>query len=267
MTHPVEPCGWTVDLCSECCTGALQQLSPTHTDQLERMATSFLWSATGRRFGLCERKYRPCRRECFSSGFDFPFGFTTPFVPLLSGGLWFNISCGTCLGECQCNTISEVYIPDTFAVTGVMIDGIALDPINDVRVYDHSRILRTDGDLWPICQDLNVADTESGGWSITVLEGLPIPPGGELMAGLLTCELAKACVGDDNCRLPRRIQTITRQGVTVGFQDLFEGLSELRTGLWEVDAWIESNRVGKWFQATITSPDLPDHPTLTWPVP
>jgi hypothetical protein len=105
-----------------------------------------------------------------------------------------------------------------------------------------------------------------GAWSITVGQGREVPVGGAFVAGILACEFAKACVGSSDCRLPRRVQTITRQGVTVAFQDLFEGLDNLRTGLWEVDAFIESNRQAKWMSPTITSPDVPRPAEQTWPV-
>jgi len=98
------------------------------------------------------------------------------------------------------------------------------------------------------------------------MQGTPWPDGIGIVAGILACELAKACVGAKSCRLPQRVQTITRQNVTIGFQDRFEGLSLLHTGLWEVDAFIEAARWTGNMAPSITSPDWPEPAELTWPL-
>lgn len=262
MTHQTGPCGWTVEVCDTCCSDAVTGL-PTW-DIIQDMAASFLWRATGRVFGLCAQTYRPCARSCFDGGSGLP-------TPYRFGGSWYNLSCASCAGSCSCRDISEIWLPGTYAVTGLVIDGAPLDPESEVLVYDHSRIVRADGQQWPTCQDLSLPSDavsgQAGTWEITILSGSPVPAGGELMAGILACELAKACIEDDSCRLPKRVQTITRQGITVGFQDAFENLPDMLTGLWEVDAWITSARATGWREPTIGSPDLPDFPQLTWPLP
>ena len=263
------PCAWTVEVCESCCTDAVSGLDPGLVESAHAWAVDFLWRATGKQFGLCEQTYRPCRRECGDTTWNGAFGL--PFWPGKTvGGSWVNMSCGSCPGACHCGgTISEVYLPGTYAVTGIVVDGQSLDPLATVLVYDSSRIIRSDGGAWPDCQDLSArSDAVSGvagTWELTVLQGIPVPAGGALAAGILACEFLKRCISDDTCRLPQRIQTITRQGVTVGFQDTFEGLSDLRTGLWEVDAFLEAARSTRWQAPTIGSPDVPDHPQLTFP--
>lgn len=262
------PCNWTVDICQDCCSTVVSGLDPGLVEAANGWAVDFLWKATGRRYGLCEETYRPCRQECADSsigGLGFPFAPTRTY-----GGSWVNLSCRTCPGACGCGAeLSEVYLPGTYAVTGIVVDGESLDPLTTVMVYDNSRIIRADGSQWPACQDLSLpSDAVSGAagtWQITILRGLPVPDGGALAAGLLACEFLKACVGADDCRLPKRVQTITRQGVTVGFQDMFEGLSDLRTGIWEIDAFLEAARTARWTDPVIASPDVPTHPQLTFP--
>ena len=268
MSHTTGPCGWDVTICETCCTDAVTGLPEGQWDTIQDWAVDFLWRATGKRYGLCERTYRPCRRSCLTS---LGPSWGTPFVPFLSSGSWVNLSCGSCPGECSCNGItSEVYLPNTHAVTGVTIDGAALVPADVVRVYDHSRLIRADGSLWPECQDLSLPSDPvsgvAGTWEITVLAGLPVPAGGAIAAGILACEFAKRCIDDDTCRLPKRIQTLSRNGVTIGFQDMFEGLADLRTEIWEIDAFLEAARTTQWREPSIGSPDVPDAPELTWPV-
>lgn len=251
----IKPC-WPVEVCDDCCTDAIESLSEDQAASLEGLAAYLLWKATGSRYGLCEETYRPCRIECGMQG-----GLPTP---QRVNGDWLNLSCGSCRGKCGCDNVSEVVIPNVHEVVRVRVDGVELDPESVVAVYDHRRIVRVDGLSWPGCQNLSVIDGP-GAWSITVMQGTPLPDGAAFVAGILLCELAKACTGDDTCRLPRRVQTITRQGVTIGFQDQFEGLSDMRLGIWEIDAFIEASRTSIFRQPSITSPDRPRPPRLTWP--
>ena len=251
----IKPC-WPVEVCDDCCTEALEQLTPEQLEALSDLAAFLIWKATGGRLGLCETTYRPCRIECGTTG-----GLPTP---QRVNGDWLNMSCGSCRGKCGCDFISEVIIPNVHEVVRVRVDGVELDPEDTVAVYDYRRIVHTDGLSWPGCQNLSVIDGP-GAWSITVMQGTPLPAGAGFIAGILLCELAKACTGDDSCRLPRRVQTITRQGVTVGFQDMFEGLGEMRLGIWEIDAFIESSRTSIFRQPSITSIDRPRPSRLTWP--
>lgn len=256
MSHVDMPC-WEGELDWSCCDTDPGLLPSGQRLALEEQAVYFLWAATGRRFGLCPRTYRPCRKECNS----YWGGGWQPWKT--SGDDWVNLSCGKCPGTCGCDTVSEVVIPHTQAVSAVEIDGIPWEPCGLVVVYDHRRIVRVDGGEWPTCQNLSAIDGP-GTWSITVLQGTPWPPGFLSIAGLLACEMSKACLGLDGCQLPKRIQTITRQGVTVGFQDSFDGLAMLRTGIWELDAWIEAARFRNKGSARIVSPDVSRPAELTW---
>lgn len=251
------PC-WPVDVCDDCCTEALADLTPEQVEALSELAAYLLWKATGSRLGECEVTYRPCRIECGSTSTGLP-------EPQRVNGDWLNVSCGSCRGRCSCDWVSEVTIPNVSSVVRIRVDGEDLDPVGTVAVYDRRRIVRIDGQQWPACQNLSTIDGP-GSWSITVLQGLPLPSGASYLAGILLCELAKACTGDDSCRLPRRVQTVTRQGVTIGFQDMFDGLDAMRFGIWELDAFIEASRTSVFRQPSITSPDRPRPSRLTWPV-
>lgn len=256
-------------VCDDCCNLDLEALNPALRMMAERWAANYLYTATGKIYGGCPRTYRPCRENCAPAanccGGYSGAGVTRPYR--LANSLdWVNVSCGKCRRGCQCTEVSEVYLPGVSQVLNVRLDGVDYDPCGMVAVYDGARVVRTDGGRWPICQELGKIDGP-GTWSITVLEGKCPPDGVELVTGILMCEFLKACMRKDDCRLPRRIQTITRQGVAIGFSDRFENLVNLRTGIWEIDAWIEQARYVGAATPSIISPELVQQTELTWPRP
>lgn len=256
-------------ICDECCSLDLDALDPALVENAANFAANFLYIATGRRFGGCPRTFRPCRKKCAPQmnccGGYAGTSMVRPFKLPWSTD-WVNISCGVCRRGCECSEVSEVRIPDVGEVLNVRIDGVDYDPCGMVAVYDNTRIVRVDGGRWPVCQELGSVDGP-GTWSITVTQGACVPAGAAWMTGSLMCEVLKGCLRKDDCELPRRLQTLTRQGVTMGFNDTFENLGILRTGIWEIDAWIEQNRYVGAVQATVLSPELPIPTEVTWPRP
>lgn len=61
----------------------------------------------------------------------------------------------------------------------------------------------------------------------------------------LADEIAKADSGDATCRIPERVTSVTRQGVSWTLLDPQEFLSEGRTGIYEVDLAIRALNPGK----------------------
>lgn len=221
--------------------------SPAVTGLAVTLATSVLWSLTGMRFGVCEVTTRPCRDDCYSEPFytslvpwtDVPSGsFGYPY-PALIGGSWFNLGCGSCNGMCSCSTVPEVRLPaPVYQVTEVKIDGVAL-PVTSYRLDNNRLLVRTDGELWPICNDLNLEDTEPGTWSITAQYGEPIPSGASLAMGQLACEIIRSASGED-CALPPGVTQLIRQGVTIQYPDVGELFGLGRTGLYLVDMFVST---------------------------
>jgi hypothetical protein len=255
-------------VCDECCSMDLGEVKPELRERAARWAAGFLWTATGRQYGGCPKTYRPCREGCGPAvnccgGYG---GLGVRSVPWRVPGSfdWVNMPCGSCVKGCQCSAVSEVRLSDVDQVLNVRIDGVDYDPCSMVAVYDRSRIVRTDGGSWPVCQKLDRIDGP-GTWSLTVLEGHCVPDGGDWMTGQLMCEFIKGCLNRKDCQLPRRLQTITRNNVTLGFNDKFENLAIMRTGIWEIDAWIEEARYVGAATPTILSPELQRPTELTWP--
>jgi hypothetical protein len=110
---------------------------------------------------------------------------------------------------------------------------------------------------WPCCQDLALPATEPGTFEVAFFYGQEPPKAGKHAAAVLACELALACDGSDECRLPKRLQSITRQGVTAVVLDAFDFLNRRRTGLIEVDSFLAAyNPHGLTRRASVINPDL-----------
>jgi hypothetical protein len=148
----------------------------------------------------------------------------------------------------------------------VQIDGEVLDP-SAYRVDNGRLLVRQDGGRWPTCQDMGAALGEDDTWGITYDKGYPVPAGGQIAAGLLANELAKAACNDRSCGLPQRVQTVTRQGVTIAVLDAFDDIDEGHTGIWLIDSWVASV-VRRPRRMRVLSPDRmpPRYRQQTWPV-
>jgi hypothetical protein len=220
----------------------LTGISPAVTGVALQAATDVLYALTGRRYGVCQLSIRPCRRECsgdvWSAGGWWEWGQWPR--PLFYQGTWYNISCGQCTSGCSCTYVPEALLPSPVsAVTQVKVDGVTLDE-TAYRVDDLRILVRTDGGIWPICQDLTKADTEVGTWSVTVQFGEAVPVLGQIAVGELACEFARLLSGSDDCALPKPVQTLVRQGVTMNFLDPNEVFANGRVGLYLSDLFIST---------------------------
>jgi len=229
-------------------------------------ASEVLWAMSGRRFGLCTLTVRPCRQACAGGPADAAgwwqwtgssSGGWGPW-PRFYRGVWTNVVCGTCTGGCGCSQVSQVRLPSPVAaVTEVVIDGHAL-PADAYRVDDRRLLVRTDGGEWPACQDWAADAGQPGTWSVTVQVGEQVPDLGRLAVGELAGELARAMVCPEKCALPRQVQALSRQGVSMQFPDPAQVFSEGRIGLPACDLFLQTyNPNGLRRRAGIYSPDAP----------
>lgn len=246
------PVTWVCDVSCE---------SPTVTAQAVELATEVVWALSGRQFGLCEVTLRPCRRDCA----DFPWpnqptewAGTSWLSSALINGQWFNIVCGRCSRGCSCSTISEILLPaPVHSIVEVKIDGAVVSG-SEYRLDDNRILVLLDGD-WPSCNDLALPDTEPGTWSVTARYGVEVPTGGSWAVGELACELIRARNGED-CRLPKDVQQLVRQGVTLQFPNILELIDSGKTGLYLVDQFIATwNPHGLKRRSGVYSVDNPPH--------
>lgn len=261
------PCAWEIPA-NLCCEG-WDDLDPAIQQAATDYATTVLWAATGKQFGLCPQTIRPCGRVCRddnTAGFYWSNGV---FIPYIFNGQWRNCycGCGTGPGCCTCEPHCQVYLPGPVGtVTEVVQDGFLVDP-SAWRVDDAKWLVRTDGDCWPICQDYNV-DSGLGVFNdntlqVTYTRGMEVPAALINAAATLACEFAKACQGG-NCRLPGRLSTVARQGVQLTFQNIDFLIGSMFTGIPEVDMIIKAyNPYGLARPMRLDSPDLPKSRQVT----
>lgn len=235
---PCDTAGWSVDLIADALAAA----------------SSILFVLSGRQFpGVCEETVRPCALRT-----------NQPRHSSFSWGLWDWRpawgSCGCRSGDiCGCGSLSQIELRQPVTeVAEVKVDGDVLDP-SAYRVDDWRWLVRIDGESWPCCQDLSLESTEPGTFEVTYAFGTLPSPGGDRAAAALACELGKAWSPEltGECRLPKRVQQLTRQGVTMVMNpaDVFdEGL----TGISEVDLWLRSvNPKRDRGRLVVCSPDVP----------
>lgn len=236
----------------------------TLIDNAVQAATEALWERTHRRFGLCTVTLRPCGEDCFSSFPAWPLagwsnpGWSWPF-PALVGGRWINLACGYCGNHCSCTTVHRIRLPSPVAtVDEVKVDGAVLDP-SAYRVDDWKWLVRLDGESWPRCNDLNLADTEVGTWSVTASYGEMVPTLGSLAVGQLANEIYKACPGStgSSCLPLATVRQVTRQGVTTVHFDAETAFAKGKIGLYFPDLFLATYNPSGRRRAKIYNIDKP----------
>ena len=234
----------------------------------EAFAWNLLAALTAYRIGVCPITVRPCAAAC-----EPPSGFRVAIVgggqyaglpsmtigrmaPYISGGLWYN-ACGCRRDLCSCSALSEVILPGPVgSVVSVTIDGTAL-PRAAYRVDNGNRLVRLDGETWPVCQDMT-----SDGFQVTYYRGARPNMMTNAAAGALASEFYASSTGGE-CRLPGNVTSVTTQGSSYEFEptDYPEG----KTGIPEVDAVIRIyNPYGLKAAPIVMSPDALPTRTPTW---
>jgi hypothetical protein len=227
-SSPCQP--WPLD--TSCCAGWAdlpEQVRGYATGAAERL----LWALSGRRLGLCEVVVRPCRRRCTDQ--------------VIAGSLWWRLAGGWWLASCGCPAgtrcgcdAARLALPGpVHQVSAVRVDGTEL-PETAYRVDAGRWLVRQDGHPWPHCQDLNTPADSVGTFEVRYQRGRPVRPDAAAAAGVYACEVAKACTGDRDCRLPQRVASIARQGIDVEFLDPTVLANKGLTGIPEVDSWLRA---------------------------
>lgn len=226
--------------------------SPAEWCAFLELATDILWAATGRRWrgrtSTAEVVLRaaPPRPGEGSYPYHRSWGACGCFAGWSEYGypLWRDFT-----GPFRHEAPASIRLPhsDVTRILSVEIDG---EPLTAWRL-DGAWLTRTDGCPWPVCHDRAVVRYE---------HGLQPPRGARLACVELAVEFGRAASDDPDrpCRLPQRVQSVTRQGITYETLDDMEFLSQGLTGLYTVDAWIRSvNPYGRPVEASVWSPDLP----------
>jgi len=258
----VGPCGWVIP--TPLCCPEWATTDPVIQASAGDYAALILWAATARQFGLCTVAVRPCGMNRCPDGMADFFGWDwsgNSWVPYVFNGNWFNCACpGTCCCDprCQIRLMGPVD-----SVTEVLIGGIAVDPAT-YRVDDNHWLVRTNGECWPTCADMDTDDGDNV-LEVTYVRGTTPPPALLRAASTLECEWAKACTGGE-CRLSNRVTSIARQGINIEMADPNSFLEDGLTGLWEVDSVITAlNPYRRKSRARIWAPEMNVPRTVTSP--
>lgn len=243
-TYPYAPSApwpvyWTCDVSTQ---------SPTVTGMAVNFASQVLWAMSGRQFGTTSVTLRPCRYYPRDTPFpdawlSWPGTMRPPLGANGTGGyygaFWVQVGCGSCGDGCGCGALSEALLPGPVeTVTTVKVDGVTLST-TAYRIDDNRKIVRTDGFTWPNQNNLNLDDSQVGTWSVLANYGVPVPQGGALAVGELACEIIKGMSGED-CRLPRHVIQLARQGVTISVPDITTLFEKGATGLYLCDMFINT---------------------------
>lgn len=263
------PCNWVINTG---CAPGWDELTPAQQENGYILATYQLWALTGRQFGQCEITVQPCRmrkRLPLYQVFPVPgwggyggYGWAGwGGGPVIVDGTWYNM-CG--LG-CGCRARCEIDLDGPVAPGGVIqvtVRGEVVDP-SAYEIQNGYLLVRTDGGCWPTCVDYSKQDPPE--FTVTYLRGTPPPEALQLAAGTLALEYGLACAEDERCRLPARLQSMTRQGVSVQVSIGTQYLDFGMTGLPEVDALvIQMNPYRLTERPMVLSPDRPRPRVAGW---
>lgn len=211
------------------------------TDTLDRwllVASETLWALSGRRWsgGGCAESatLRSTPRGDF---YDRSWGVCPCWGPETA---WFGA---------HIPPPSLVRLPRTpvAAVTSITEGGLVLAP----SAYLLGRtgwLERVDGAAWDVC---------SGTTIVSYTYGEPPPAGGVAAVVELGEQMVRRSAGLDGCRLPKRVSSVTRAGVSMAFIDPQDYLDKGRTGLPSVDLWLAAvNPHGRSQGGQVWSPDI-----------
>jgi hypothetical protein len=205
------------------------------------LASLLLYQLTGRQWpGPQADVVRPCTplRHVPASGAYAPVGGAAAWATV---GSW----CGCASPQlCGCNTPGTVTLPGdpALSVERVTLDAVVLPP--EAYRLMGQLLVRVDGRAWPCCQDWRVPGDQPGAFEVAYTWGAEPDSSGQYVAGVLACELHKAQAGDGACRLPKRVTTVSRQGVNIALLDPLAMFPEGQTGIPEVDLWLSAQRWG-----------------------
>lgn len=235
----------------------------TKMERSDALAWMMLQSLTAFRLSLCPVILRPCLARCVLGTWDTAPVQGGSFQPFISGGQWYN-GCGCRTDDCSCTSLCQVNMPaEVGKISAIWLNGGLIDP-TAYRVDDGTKLVRTDGDCWPSCQDMTNSDPADGGFFVSYYPGVAPNDLFRYAAGLLAVEFFKACEGGD-CRLPTGVTNIARAGVSISMEGVtFPGGM---SGIPEVDSVVRIyNPNGLKGPSRILSPDRRRGRTQTWSV-
>lgn len=252
---------------------AVKDLDQSVLESAAGIASEILYALSGRQFngGGAAAVVRPAAT---------PYGLRPWGAGGLAGMGWYSSSWGSCTSQMMgtpgqygwfdwhltCPKPPEIQL-GAYPVTDVseaLIDGVVI-PADEYRLDDNRTLVRvmptasstpTQRYGWPVCQRIDLPATQPGTFQVSFAYGRIPPRGGIQAAKVLAQQIALAAVGQTN-RLPARVTTVTRQGITAVALDTLDLIDKGRTGLFECDLWVKTVNPAKLVRRSQAwSPDI-----------
>lgn len=201
-----------------CCKDAdgMTEDDPRITDAIDD-ATLVLFYLTGRQFaGTCTATVRP---PCHS---------------------------GTCACGCSPFQVDLGTWPVT-SLSAVRYGGVTYedtDLTDTFHVNDYRYLARNDGEpfesgnQWAIAESGEDNSDNTYVFEVTLAYGIAIPRLLKRATRALACQFVSACAGKP-CKLPERVTSVTRSGLSMDVASVTDLLKDGRTGIYEVDLAIQ----------------------------
>lgn len=202
-------CACLDEIVEDCATGEPTALTyPWTDDDLLKAASDYLYQKTCYKYsGVCESTFYPCV-DC-SCGNSHPCGC----------GVYRAIDLGLAW---PVRSVSEITIND------VVLDAALY------RVDDYSRIVRVDGECWPVCNTLDAnGDNVGDSLKVTASYGIAPPILLKMAVVEIACQFKKSCEGKP-CEIDQgaaeRIRSLTRRGVSIEVESVIDLVAAGLTG-------------------------------------
>jgi hypothetical protein len=188
-----------------------------------KLAAHTLWSLSGRQFGTREIVLAPYLRP---AGVGWYEGHQVRVATNAADQVAVNDGC---------RGRSAVHLPGpVHEVHEVVLYGEVL-PAEEWLLDPDGTLVRTVGS-WPVGQDVYRPV-----WTVRYTRGVPAPAEANLAVARYALEIARGIVADPACKLPSRVRDLTRQGISMSFEDPDKpGL----TGFGPVDSWLRTVNPG-----------------------
>lgn len=228
----VEPdCDWPIIM--NCSPSA--GFTPEVLDAAKTAAADIMNAATAHRYGACTSTFAPLRPPPPEIGHQDNWSLVDPKIGGTIGADRFRAFYDD---DCDSNANTKIRLWHTrvIDIRQVVIAGTVVYPGS--YYLDGNILIRDEDNMgWPVTQSGRRGSADS--WEITYRHGIPVPRTGALATGVLACEIAMALSDDEECSLPQRTKTYTNHaGLTLGFIDPMEFLTDGLTGLYVPDQWI-----------------------------
>lgn len=247
------------------------------------MASDLLYYASGQQFpNVCREIVQPCRRDDCSC-----FPGSTFYGSSFSGSSLSQSGFGS-LGQqrfdqlpCGCNhflqvelgfhPISSIIEVRDCSSSNPAYPGSCILPSDLYHIDNFHYLVRDpnpDGTNpgWPRCSTMSPDQNDPGLFQVEFAYGQPVPRAGVRAAATLACEIYMGCnpgaFEDAECRLPKNIVSLTRQGVSMVLQSAFFNPMPgrpIQFGISEIDMFLSIYaRHGNTAPSVLLSPDEPD---------